>query len=229
MTTTRKQYSPKFKAKVALEAIRGERTLSQLASQYHVHPVQIGQWRKTAVEQMAELFVDGRSRKRKDQDADKDALYEQIGRLKVELDWLKKKLVCSTEERRALVEAGHPEISLRRQCDLLDVNRSGLYYRPLGESAENLKLTRLIDEEYTRRPFYGSRRMMRWLHDQGYPVGRHRVRRLMEMLGLQAVYPKPKLSWPGEGHKIYIVVQRFLRLYVIADRVPSPGVSESGG
>ena len=92
MTTTRKQYSPKFKAKVAVEAIRGERTLSQLASQYHVHPVQIGQWRKTALEQMGELFVDGRSRKRTEHDADKDALYEQIGRLKVELDWLKKKV-----------------------------------------------------------------------------------------------------------------------------------------
>ena len=93
MTTTRKQYSPKFKAKVAVEAIRGERTLSQqLASQYHVHPVQIGQWRKTALEQMAELFVDGRSRKRADPDAEKDTLYEQIGRLKVELDWLQKKV-----------------------------------------------------------------------------------------------------------------------------------------
>ena len=91
MTTTRKQYSAKFKARVAVEAIRGERTLSQMASQYHVHPVQIGQWRKTALEQMAELFVDGRSRKRTDQDAEKDGLYEEIGRLKVELDWLKKK------------------------------------------------------------------------------------------------------------------------------------------
>ena len=92
MTTTRKQYRPKFKAKVAIEAIRGERTLGQLASQFHVHPVQIGQWRKTALEQMAELFVDGRSRKRTGEDADRDALYEQIGRLKVELDWLKTKV-----------------------------------------------------------------------------------------------------------------------------------------
>ncbi len=77
---------------MAVEAIRGERTLSQLASQYRVHPVQIGQWRKTALEQMAELFADGRSRKRAGEDAEKDALYEQIGRLKVELDWLKKKV-----------------------------------------------------------------------------------------------------------------------------------------
>lgn len=92
MTTTRKQYSPKFKAKVAVEAIRGEQTLTQLASQYHVHPLQVGLWRKTALEQMGELFVDGRKRKRTDADMDKDALYEQIGRLKVELDWLKKRV-----------------------------------------------------------------------------------------------------------------------------------------
>jgi putative transposase len=102
-----------------------------------------------------------------------------------------------------LVEPGHPEISLRRQCELLGVNRSGVYYQPRGESAENLQLMRLIDEEYTRRPFYGSRRMMRWLREQGYPVGRDRVRRLMELMGLEAVYPKPRLSQPGEDHKIY--------------------------
>ena len=92
MTTTRKQYSPKFKAKVALEALRGERTLSQLASQFHVHPVQIGQWRKIALEQLADLFIYGRKSKRSDGEGEKDALYEEIGRLKVELDWLKKKV-----------------------------------------------------------------------------------------------------------------------------------------
>ena len=101
------------------------------------------------------------------------------------------------------MEPDHTEISVRRQCELLGVNRSGLYYQPLGESAENLKLMRLIDEEYTRRPFYGSRKMLRWLKEQGCQVGRHRVRRLMGLLGLEAVYPKPKLSQPGEGHKLY--------------------------
>lgn len=101
------------------------------------------------------------------------------------------------------MEPEHAEISVRRQCELLGVNRSGLYYEPLGESAENLKLMRLIDEEYTRRPFFGSRKLMKWLQEQGYRVGRHRVRRLMGLLGLEAVYPKPKLSQPGEGHKLY--------------------------
>ncbi len=92
MTTTRKQYSPKFKAKVALEAIRGERTLNQLASQFHVHPVQIAHWRKAAIGQLEELFIDGRKRKQPDGEVEKEALYEEIGRLKMELDWLKKKV-----------------------------------------------------------------------------------------------------------------------------------------
>lgn len=91
MATTRKQYSPKFKARVAMEAIRGEKTLNQLGSQFRVHPVQVAHWRKTAVEQLQEIFIDGRKRKKKDNEVEQDALYEEIGRLKVELDWLKKK------------------------------------------------------------------------------------------------------------------------------------------
>jgi putative transposase len=101
------------------------------------------------------------------------------------------------------VEPGHPEISVRRQCELLSVNRSGLYYQPVGESEENRMLMRLIDEQYTRRPFYGSRRMTVWLRERGHEVNRKRVARLMELMGIEAIYPKPKLSQPGEGHKIY--------------------------
>jgi putative transposase len=101
------------------------------------------------------------------------------------------------------VDRGHPKISLRRQCELLGVNRSGLYYQPAGESERNLLLMRLIDEEYTRLPFYGSRRWVEWLDEQGYSVNRKRVSRLMEVMGIEAVYPKPRLSQPGEGHKIY--------------------------
>jgi transposase len=89
--TTRKQYSPKFKARVAIEAIRGEKTLSQLGSQFKVHPIQIAKWRKSALELLPELFVDGRMRKARSSEAESNALYEEIGRLKVELDWLKKK------------------------------------------------------------------------------------------------------------------------------------------
>ncbi len=203
MTTTRKQHSPAFKARVAMEAIRGEKTLSQLGSHFKVHPIQIGKWRKSAVEQLPELFVDGRTRKGQPAESGKDALYEQIGRLKMELEWLKKKAECPTEDLRRLVDRGHAEISVRRQCELLGLSRSGLYYEPLGESEENLALMRLLDEQYTRAPYYGSRRMVAWLGTQGFEANRKRVSRLMTVMGIEAVYPKPKLSLPGEGHKIY--------------------------
>lgn len=93
MATTRKQYSAKFKARVAIEAIHGEKTLNQLGSQFGVHPVQIAHWRRTALDHIEDLFVDGRTRKGPDAagDADRDALFEEIGRLKVELDFVKKK------------------------------------------------------------------------------------------------------------------------------------------
>ena len=104
---------------------------------------------------------------------------------------------------RHLVEKAHPEISVRRQCELLGLNRASLYYEPLGESEENLRLLRLLDEQYTRAPFYGSRKMTEWLRTKGFEVNRKRVSRLMTLLGVEAVYPKPKLSQPGAGHKIY--------------------------
>ncbi len=102
-----------------------------------------------------------------------------------------------------MVDRVDAELSIRRQCELLGVNRASLYYQPVGESEENLRLMRLIDEQYTRAPFYGSRRMVVWLGERGYEVNRKRVARLMEKMGIAAVYPKPKLNQPGEGHKIY--------------------------
>jgi len=101
------------------------------------------------------------------------------------------------------VDRDHAEISVRRQCELLGVNRAGLYYQSRAESEENHLLMRLLDEQYTRTPFYGSRKMTEWLRAKGFEVNRKRVSRLMALMGVEAVYPKPKLSAPGEGHKIY--------------------------
>ena len=111
-----------------------------------------------------------------------------------------------------MVERDHADLSIRRQCELLGVNRAGLYYQPVGESQENLLLMRLLDEQYTRTPFYGSRRMTAWLETQGHAVNRKRISRLMEVLGIEAVYPKPKLSQPGEGHKIYPYLLRGMKV-----------------
>jgi putative transposase len=102
------------------------------------------------------------------------------------------------------VDRDHSTISVRRQCDLLGVNRASLYYASLGEREENQRLMRLIDEQYTRTPFFGSRRMTAWLREaKQLAVNRKRVLRLMGVMGLEAMYPKPQLSQPGEGHKIY--------------------------
>lgn len=101
------------------------------------------------------------------------------------------------------MEPEQARLSLRRQCALLGINRASLYYRAVGERAENLRLMRRIDEQYTRCPFYGSRRLTAWLRGGGFEVNRKRVARLMRVMGLEAVYPKPRLSQPGEGHKIY--------------------------
>src|SRR5260370_17020970 len=101
---------------------------------------------------------------------------------------------CSTEDMRPLVDWGHAELSVRRQCELLGVNRSGLYYEPVGESEENLGLMRLLDEQYTRTPFYGSRKMTEWLTTIGHRVNRKRASRLLPFLGPEPFYPNPNLN-----------------------------------
>jgi putative transposase len=114
--------------------------------------------------------------------------------------------------KRPLVEPEHPELSVRRQCQLLGLNRSSVYYEPATETAENRRLMRLIDQEYTAHPFYGSRKMTEWLVAQGEVVNRKRVQRLMRVMGLEAIYPKPKLSLAGRGHRIFPYLLRNVRI-----------------
>jgi putative transposase len=102
-----------------------------------------------------------------------------------------------------MIEARHEQLSVRRQCELLGLNRSSYYYRPATESPLNLHLMRLIDEQYTQMPYYGWPRMTAYLRRQGYLVNHKRVQRLMQKMGLQALYPKPKTSQAAPGHKIY--------------------------
>jgi putative transposase len=111
-----------------------------------------------------------------------------------------------------LVEPGHPELSVRRQCLLLGLSRSSLYYEPAAETAEDLRLMRLIDREYTAHPFLGSRRLTRWLIGQGEAVNRKRVQRLMRLMGLEAIYPKPRLSTARAGHQVYPYLLRGVRI-----------------
>lgn len=91
-----------------------------------------------------------------------------------------------------MIDATHPELSVRRQCEILGVHRSGLYYKPVEESALNLELMRQIDKQYTQTPFFGSPKMTEWLRRRlGYKVNHKRIERLMRLMGLQAMVPGP--------------------------------------
>ena len=102
-----------------------------------------------------------------------------------------------------MVDRQHPSLSVVRQCTLLDISRSGLYYQPTGISEEDLTLMKLIDRQYLVTPFYGARKIAAWLKSQGQRVNRKRVRRLMRTMGLKAIYRRPRTSQPAAGHKIY--------------------------
>ena len=114
----------------------------------------------------------------------------------------------SPARRRKMVDREHPSLSLVRQCALLGVSRSSIYYRPRAASAEDLSLMGEIDRQYPETPFYGSRRMKAWLERRGVRVSRKRVQRLMRAMGLRAIYPaaqhqpqvagEPGLSLPAE-------------------------------
>jgi len=110
-----------------------------------------------------------------------------------------------------MIDIAHPTLSIRRQCELVGLNRSTFYWELAGESPLNLQLMRLIDEEYTRAPFYGYRKMTARLNNHhGYQVNHKRVARLMQKMGLQAVYPRPRTSNADKQHKKYPYLLRGL-------------------
>ena len=118
----------------------------------------------------------------------------------------------SRSQRRAMIDREEPNLSLVRQCALLGISRSSLYYLPTEAGAEDLELMTLIDQPYLKTPFYGSRRMTVWLRNHGHQVNRKRVRRLMQLIGLEAIYRRPNTSKPNPGHKVYPYLLRGLEI-----------------
>ena len=111
-----------------------------------------------------------------------------------------------------MIEINHPTLSIRRQCALVGLNRGSFYYQPAVETPLNLELMRVIDTEYMRTPFYGYRKMTVRLQQLGYAVNRKRVARLMGVMGLQAIYPRPRTSIPDQQHKKYPYLLRGLKM-----------------
>ena len=204
MLKGRRKHSPAFKAKVALEAVKGDGTVAQLAARYEVHPGQIQAWKKALTEGAAGVLrqrpgPESQERGRPDcppvpGDRPTEGGEGFLGG---------EARSMSPARRRKMVDRGHPSLSIVRQCALVGVSRSSLYYRPHGASEEELSLMREMDQQYLETPFYGSRRMKAWLERQGIAVSRKRVQRLMRVMGLRAIYRRPRTSRPAPGVRVY--------------------------
>ena len=118
----------------------------------------------------------------------------------------------SPAQRREMVDREHPSLSIVRQCALLGMSRSSIYYGPRAALEEDLSLMGEIDRQYLETPFYGSRRMRAWLERRGVRVSRKRVQRLMRVMGLRAIYRKPGTSRPAPGAKVYPYLVRNARI-----------------
>ena len=116
----------------------------------------------------------------------------------------------STARRRELVDRRHRHLSIVRQCQMLGVSRSSIYYRAKGTSQQDLSLMRELDRQYLETPFYGSRRMRASLERQGMPVSRKRVQRFMRLMGLRAIYRQPRTSQPAPERRVYPYLLRDL-------------------
>jgi putative transposase len=118
----------------------------------------------------------------------------------------------SAPDRRAKLDRAHPELSIRRQCAILGVARSGVYRKPRPANDNDLEAMRRIDALYTERPFFGARRIARTLTEDGFAIDRKRARRLMRVMGIEALGPKPRTTKPAPGHKIYPYLLRDLKI-----------------
>jgi len=123
--------------------------------------------------------------------------------LKWKITGLKKTTLLNVNDRKKMLDNKDENMSLRKQCKILNISRSGLYYEPKGESEYNLELMNMIDAEYTSHPDMGVPSMTEYLRSEGEKCNPKRVRRLMNIMGLEAIYPKPKTSIPNKQHEIY--------------------------
>ncbi|MCG6534448.1 MAG: IS3 family transposase [Syntrophales bacterium LBB04] len=205
----RRNHAPVFKAKVALEALKGEQTLVELAERYQVHPNQITEWKKLLLEHAPDIFSkNGKT----EQGPDVKDLHAKIGQLSMENDFLGRRARSHRRcERKAMIDKGD-KLPVKQQCDLLGLNRSGVYYTPVPLSAKDMGLMRQIDEIHLAYPFYGSRKIRNELWAKGLDIGRDRVRRLMRRMGVEALYVKPRLSLAHPAHVKYPYLLRGLEI-----------------
>jgi len=211
MSKKRKVYSADFKAKLVLEVLEGEKTLNEVASQYEILPKNLQNWKKQFLENMSLAFdksavVKEYKNEIEELQKSNDNLAKKVGNLTIEKEFLEGKLVSlvSSKGRKTFVDTEH-NLSVNKQCKLLGIAKSSLYYEPVKKysSAYELKLLNLINEIYSEFPYYGTRRIVTALENMGYSVGRKLVKSMMEYMGIKAIYPTKKTTIPNKEHYKY--------------------------
>ena len=214
---SRRRSSSAFKAQIVQQVLREDKTLAQIAAEHGVHPNQISQWKATGYPQSSSAATALRRRKKPPaRSKQKNSTNRSAGSPR-SLPGSKKNLALtlSRSERLAFLERGLQAVPLTAQADLLTVSRASLYYQPAVPSAEEVALKRRIDEIFTARPFYGSRRICQQLRresqkNEGHVINRKSVQRQMQQMGLIALGPKPNTSCPNRDHTVYPYLLRNL-------------------
>jgi putative transposase len=221
MSVKRKSYSADFKAKLVLEVLEGEKTVNEIASAYEVIPLSLRNWKKQFLENMSLAFDKSTVVKEyKDEietlQYEKDAIAKKLGETIVEKDFLVEKLksLASSKERKTLLDTKH-NLSQNKQCKLLHVSKSSLYYIPTKQfaKASDLKVLDAINNIYSDFPSYGSRRIHSQLLRDGHSVGKKFVKKAMKYMGIEALYPKPKTTTANKEHYKYPYLLKNFRDY----------------
>jgi putative transposase len=202
MSTKRKIYSAEFKAKVVLEVLEAEQTINEIASKYELLPANVKNWKKIFLENMSLAF--DKSTVVKEYKAEletvkkeKDLIAKKLGETIVEKEFLEGKLksLVSSKTRKTFVDT-KLKISLNKQCKLLHIAKSTLYYEPVKKfsSDADIKFLNLLNEIHSEFPYYGTRRLVTALENEGINVGRKLLKTAMEYIGIKALYPKHKTT-----------------------------------
>ncbi|HCH1012726.1 TPA: IS3 family transposase [Vibrio parahaemolyticus] len=186
MTRKRRNHSPEFKAKVALAAAKGDKTVAELAQKYNLHANQISTWKKELLENAAMIFA-SESQLSKDNTEEVDKLHAKIGQLTMENGFFGESARSLDRAQRKSSLDKSTQLPIKRQCELLNIARSTAYYQPIGLSNEELELRRMIDEIHLQYPFMGSRRIRNELIKKGHKVNRKRIVRIMR--DIEVTYP----------------------------------------
>jgi putative transposase len=211
MSTKRKAYSADFKAKLVLEVLESEKTMNEIASKYEILPVSLKSWKKQFLENISLAFdksavVKEYKNEIETLQKDKDELAKKVGNLTIEKDFLEGKLVSlvSSKNRKSMIDNKLP-ISLNKQCKLLNISKSSLYYKPVKKYSSKYELTllNLINDIYSEFPYYGTRRIVTELENMGYSIGRKLVKSMMSHMGIHAIYPTKKTTIPNKEHYKY--------------------------